>query len=260
MICPTDKKFGGGVVDDRFQKLLQNQLTEIDDDSITSLKEFAFRGNTQLISISLPNLTTVPQYAFYSLSNLVNINLPKVYSVSGQYAFSSCTKLTFVYMPSLRTSTSREFRDCTRLVTAHLPKITTLSGEMFYGCSSLVNLIIDDKAQIASSATSTFTNSPFKGAGGTVYTNYENVASYPSYSYWGAAGMNVTFLSIQEHLVDLQTLGVDITNYYEIVDELPTSDISTTKVYLIETATAGTYAQHYYNGTAWSTNLPDIIL
>ena len=164
-----------------------------------------------------------------------------------------------------------------------MPKLTVINTESFYGCairnvvfksltsiggygfanSSIKNLVLEAN-QVVTIGSSTFNGTAFKNSNkGTAYVPYNQVANYNANSVWSSlASTGYTIIkSIQENLIELQELDVykfELSDYYDIVTELPTTDIDDTIVYFIETATAGTYEQWFHGSGQWA-QLPDNI-
>ena len=264
------------VVDDKLKLLVQNQLTELVDDTITVIPNYALHYKTALQTVDLPNATSnIGTEAFGYCSELVNVNLPKATSqYYTNYCFRNCTNLKYISLPNVVGIGATYFGYCSKLKVGVFNKLARISGYAFESCFVLNTLILPLRCSTGSDGLS-FRNSPYFNSGGTggiVYTNYENVNWYQNGNgYWNLTSANNQYKSIQENLIELQQIGynsetgkydyhIDLTPYYLIVDELPVSDISTTKVYFIETSTAGTYEQHFYNGSEWSADLPNITL
>ena len=271
------------VVDDSINKLLNGTLVEYRNDIVTTVRAYAFYGLTSLQKIELPNWVNTQfntGYTFYGCTGLKQAIFPKLIAKRsyGSQMFRNCSNLMFLSLPESIGIPQHCCTSCTKLQTAVLSKCgnsdaqSGFNANAFNGCSVLKNLILPLKCSIEGTS---LTGTPFVsgGSGGTVYTNYANKTWYTTASIWSNYynGGTLAVKSIQESLTELQQIGynsttgeydyhIDLTPYYEIVEELPTESISTTKVYLIETATTGTYEQHYYNGTNWLTDLPDITL
>lgn len=84
-----------GTTDERFKQLVERTITEISDDTVTSVGHHAFRHCDKLTSVNLPLVTSVGHYAFDSCSQLTSIDLPLVTSV-GTSAFYGCFELSCV--------------------------------------------------------------------------------------------------------------------------------------------------------------------
>ncbi len=148
--------------------------------SVTSIREYAFFGCTDLTSIEIPDsVTSIGRYAFYECSQLQSINVdalnPNYCSVDGvlfnkdkttliecpigkqgeysiphsvtsirEYAFSGCTGLTSVIIPSSVTSiVGSTFYGCTGLTSIEIPdSVTSIGVCAFYGCTGLTSILV----------------------------------------------------------------------------------------------------------------------
>lgn len=83
---------GGGESepDTRFKQLVEGTITEVSDDTVTSIGQYAFTGCSQLTSIDLPSVTSVGNYAFQSCSKLscVIIRAETVCTLANTNAFN----------------------------------------------------------------------------------------------------------------------------------------------------------------------------
>jgi hypothetical protein len=247
--------------DDRLKKIVSNELSELSDDTIISARSYAFAFCTNLVSVSLPNLVSGYTYLFYNCTKLKNVNLPKYDCdvLSGRYAFCYCSELAFISLPSCSRIAYTMFQNCANLVTVEMRNCTYIDKGGFYNSNNVRNFIFDNQVafnQYSSGSLGDWLPSGFL-SDGTVYTTNSNLSWYQNNVLWGST--NITFKSIQKNLIELKTIGVDITEWYEIVDELPTTDISTAKVYLIETEIVGTYEQWFYDSGSWE-QLSDITI
>lgn len=139
-------KVGGGFAEytegtgeDTLLKALRNQVTSVEDDTLTSIRAYGLANMSALTSVSFPNLQTINTYAFYSDANLVmnGWQFPAAKSI-GNYAFRYCYGLTgdFV-LPSTVTSIGQySFANCDGIETFTAPgSITTLGTYTFNGAS-----------------------------------------------------------------------------------------------------------------------------
>lgn len=217
-----------------------NKNTNNLDTAINSINELARVLNRQLVTVDIKQEVNMYEFAVLrSQPNLVSVRLRNSKNTIAQQQFSYDTKLEFV---DIAGTTDR------------------FNNLVFSGDTKLKTLVLRRTSGVFSMyGTTTFTDTPFRnGTGGTVYVPYTLVSTYSTATNWVALE-SCTFASIQENLIALNNVGVDITDYYEIVEEKPTTDISTTKVYLIETATPGTYEQWFYGSGSW-VQLADITL
>lgn len=118
---------------------LRNQVTSVEDDTLTSIRSYGLAYMTALTSVSFPNLQTINSYAFYNDTNLLMNGwpFPKAKSI-GNYAFRYCYGLTGdIILPSTVTSINQySFANCENMTTFTAPgAITTFGTYTFNGAS-----------------------------------------------------------------------------------------------------------------------------
>ncbi|MEI0530701.1 leucine-rich repeat domain-containing protein [Brachyspira pilosicoli] len=108
---------------------------------ITEIKENAFKGNVNLISIEFPDtLTTIGNYAFNNCKNLIKINFPSALIDIGKGAFLSCKSLEEVNLKDTKINilSTQIFSDCSKLSAVTLPDILSgIENSAFAYCYSL---------------------------------------------------------------------------------------------------------------------------
>ena len=75
---------------------IKRTVSQLQNDVLTTVGNYAFSYCGSLASIDLPNVTTVGNYAFRYCKLLTSINLPKVTTV-GEYAFDYCSSLKVLH-------------------------------------------------------------------------------------------------------------------------------------------------------------------
>lgn len=121
---------------------LRNQITSVEDDTLTSIRSMGLAYMTALTEVSFPNLQTINSYAFYDDYNLVmdGWQFPAAKSI-GNYAFRYCYGLTGdIVLPSTVTSIGQySFANCDGMDTfTAAGEITTLGTYTFIGASGHV--------------------------------------------------------------------------------------------------------------------------
>lgn len=205
------------------------------------------------------NVTSAVRESLH-FSNVEEINFPSLDRMEGTKTFADLTKLKKFFSPNLTyINESQIFYNDSVLEVVDLGKPSAIWSNSFANCSNFVSLVLRKTTVTSLGNANAFTGTPFRnGTGGTVYVPQALVSSYQNATNWSALE-STTFSAIQENLVALNALGVDITGYYEIVTELPTSGIATDIVYFIETQTAGIFEQWFYGTGSW-VQLADITL
>ena len=169
--------------DERFKQLVERTITDISDDTVTSVGDYAFGYCKQLTSVNLPLVTSLGQDAFKGCDQLTSIDLPLVTSV-GSNAFQRCTQLTSIDLPS----------------------VTSVGSSAFYGCSKLSCVIFRTETICSLSNANAFKNTPFDSgkAGGKLLVPSALVESYKTATNWSVIwgyGTN-QFLALEDYTVD----------------------------------------------------------
>jgi len=113
---------------------------KIDGNTVVSIGENAFSGNSYVKEIRLPDtVKDIGSYAFKDCRALTRITLPKSLEALGGEAFMDCKSLSFISIPEgvkeIRGST---FEGCSALSSINLcDSITDIHARAFFGCSSL---------------------------------------------------------------------------------------------------------------------------
>lgn len=126
--------------EDTLLKALRNQVTSVEDDTLTSIRSYGLAYMTALTSASFPNLQTINSYAFYDDYNIAwnGWEFPKAKTI-GNYAFRYCYGLTGdVVLPSTVTSIGQySFASCKNISTfTATGAITTFGTYTFVGASA----------------------------------------------------------------------------------------------------------------------------
>ncbi len=117
------------------------------DGSVTSIGNWAFMDNSNLISIAIPNtITTIGNLAFTGCSQLSSIILPKSLENIGVHAYSFCKSLSSITIPnSVMTIGDNAFANCSNLTSAIIGNsVTTIGERAFNGCSNLTSVTIGE--------------------------------------------------------------------------------------------------------------------
>ncbi|MBQ0142461.1 MAG: leucine-rich repeat protein [Prevotellaceae bacterium] len=120
--------------------------TIIFDGVLTSIWDYAFSKESQLISITIPSsVTSIGYYAFGYCSSLTSIEIPTSVTSIGDYAFNRCSSLTSIEIPTSVTSIGDyAFGYCSSLTSIEIPNsVTSIGGYAFSGCSSLTKIRVE---------------------------------------------------------------------------------------------------------------------
>ena len=118
-----------------------------DDDSVTSIGDYAFSGCRTLTSVTIPDsVTSIGSSAFYNCTSLTSVIIPDSVTSIGGAAFSDCTSLTSIAIPNSVTSIGGyAFSGCTSLTAVTIPdSVTSIGWVAFRDCTSLTSVTIPD--------------------------------------------------------------------------------------------------------------------
>ena len=123
--------------DDEFCKIIigrkipEGMPVDIYDETVKSLRNYAFHATEGLESANFPNVTTIGSQAFSDCPDLKSITFPKCTSCSGTYVFSNCYALESIDMPLLTYISDSGFSGCKKLVSVSLPSFTNSGRNLF---------------------------------------------------------------------------------------------------------------------------------
>lgn len=124
--------------DNRFYDLLQGNLEYVDDDNITTLKNYAFYYDVNLKHVKLNGLSSLSAWIFTRCENLIEAEFLNVSNIYGRSCFADCTSLKILNMPKLEeASASHTFNGCSSLEYVNLPKLDNIGGSGFGNCTML---------------------------------------------------------------------------------------------------------------------------
>jgi hypothetical protein len=133
-------------------------------EGITSIADFAFRSDLDIVSITLPDgITSIGKEAFLNCSSLERINIPASVTSIGVAAFLNTgiksitipegvtkiedytfakSKLTKISFPDSLTEIGYDaFTECDSLKSVKIPdSVTVIRGEAFYGCNNITSI------------------------------------------------------------------------------------------------------------------------
>lgn len=177
----------GGGTDTRFVDCAMGTLTEVNDDTITKTRQYAFSHNSSLVTVNLPNLTSIEQSVFRYCSNLEAVYCPKLPGNLPAYVFQNCYKLKTVNVPNVIGMTTSVFQDCRQLERLELGNISSISGtNTFKNCTNLTTLIIRRTGTSATTLgnVNSFTGTPIESGTGYIYVPSALLDAYKTATNW----------------------------------------------------------------------------
>lgn len=118
-----------------------------DGDTVTSIANNTFNGNTAILYVQIPNtVSKIGSYAFYSCKNLKAVAFPHHTIELGTYAFAFCTALTEANLGEtpVKTVPSSLFYGCSALKSVVLNGTETVESFAFGTCRALESVIYTD--------------------------------------------------------------------------------------------------------------------
>ena len=120
---------------------------EIDGKKVTEIGDSAFKGCTELTSITIPDgVIGIGNNAFSGCTSLETVTIPASVTYVGNSAFYGCTSLKSVTVPeSVTYIGGYAFAECYSLKYADIPaNVTGIGASPFYNCRSLENINTDE--------------------------------------------------------------------------------------------------------------------
>ena len=130
-------------------------------EGVTSIGNSAFYGCNSLTSIEIPaGVTSIGSSAFYRCSNLESVTFAEGSQLTsiGRSAFSGCNSLTSIEIPAGVTSIGGwAFNECRSLTSIEIPAgVTSIGDWVFHTCSNLESVTFAEGSQLTSIGTSAF--------------------------------------------------------------------------------------------------------
>lgn len=171
-------------------------LTELIDNTCTSVGNYAFYGRADIQTVVLENVTSIGKEAFRYCTGLVTLSLPKVSYFPT--AMEGCTGLKTFDLPLITSLGSQYFfKGCTELERLDLPCCThmgcgkTYSAYTFDGCSKLTTLILRSQTMCTLDNTSIFYGSTLLKQTGYVYVPAALVDTYKADEFWSTVASQI---------------------------------------------------------------------
>ena len=135
--------------------------------NVTGIRSDCFTGCTALETVSFPALKVLDGY-FRNCTALKNVDLPQVKDIRKQYAFEKCTALERIDLPL-----------CT-----HIGVGTSYACCAFRACSSLSVAILRSSTMCKLDDVSDFSDTPISKGTGYIYVPKALIESYQAHEKW----------------------------------------------------------------------------
>ena len=178
----------------QLEQLLTNTLTELINDTLTTIKSYTFRQATSLQKLYLPKVTYIGTQAFHTCTGLTELSFPKLATMEA-YAFQGCTKVHTVYMPLLTYLQASTFTDCISITELDLPKVTQMGNLSLSGCTNLTKLVLKAGTVCKMSNVAALNNTPIAKGVGYIYVPDNLVDSYKVATNWSTYANQIKGLS-----------------------------------------------------------------
>lgn len=133
---------GGGGSSAAVKGLIERNLLEISDDSVTYIGRFAFYRSS-VRRVSFPNATRIETGAFVLCDGLQSLDLPNVVTVeAGATDEMEMSGFGELYLPKAKTIGDGAFASCQGLGRVELPCVESIGDGAFYMAFNLYEVII----------------------------------------------------------------------------------------------------------------------
>ena len=164
-------------------------ITELVDEHITAISDYAFYGCSALKTVICTNATSFRSDSFTGCRALETVSLPQVRYLDG--VFRNCTALKNVDLPNLRDLRKQyAFENCTSLERIDLPACTHIGVGKGYGCgafhacSSLSVAILRSTTMCELDDISVFSATPISNGTGYIYVPKALIETYQAHEKW----------------------------------------------------------------------------
>lgn len=194
--------------------LIAHTLTDLEDDTVTKLRNYAFYQNPTLQTVVLPNATAIGSNAFQNCTALTSAVFDKATSVSNNM-FSGCTALQTVSFPLATSIGSAAFTNAPTGVLAFpnatsvssgaaaqngpagfdFTKKLTIPASAFSDAYRFQHLVLRSSELCPLSNVNAFTNSPIGVGLGYIYVPSDLVDTYKAATNWSTYADQIVSIS-----------------------------------------------------------------
>jgi len=129
-------------------------------DSVTRIRDQAFRTCRSLTSITIPDSVTEIGNCAFSCTSLRTVTIPDSVTEIAEGAFYDCASLTTISIPDSVTQIGDyAFEDCTSLTSVTIPdSVTEIGEEAFENCRSLATVTVRGRQGVTDTIRNAFPN------------------------------------------------------------------------------------------------------
>ena len=171
--------------DTRFADSVMDTLISVDDETITSMRPYAFCYCQNLVTARLPSITVGATCAFRYCNKLEMADLPKLAGTCGSYLFDNCPSLFSVNIPKVTGLSTWCLSNCAALKKVELGNLSTINANAF-NASSLEALIIRKTGTSATTLSNinAFSGTPIADGLGYIYVYKDMVDKFKTATNW----------------------------------------------------------------------------
>ena len=169
--------------------IIMRTVTEVIDQHINTISEYAFYGCTALKTVIGTNVTSLRSDCFSGCTALETVSFPLLKTMDG--GFENCTALKNVDLPAVKNIRKQyAFRKCTALekidlpVCTHIGVGTSYACCAFQNCSSLTTAILRSETMCELDDRSVFSDTPIAKGTGYIYVPQALIESYQAHEKW----------------------------------------------------------------------------
>ncbi|MHA3839566.1 leucine-rich repeat domain-containing protein, partial [Mycoplasma sp. HF14] len=150
---------------------------EITDDTIAEIAASVFENNQSITSVSFPNVRTINKSAFKGATNLASVSAPKAERIS-LTSFYNATSLRSVSFPNLTSVGDNAFDGATNLSNIYMPKLKWIGYGVFKNTPKLKGkIVVNDILVKWDDAKGKIDNDWITKIAGGVFENNENITT-----------------------------------------------------------------------------------
>lgn len=201
---------GGGGGSDLARQVIDRTVTEVSDDTIETIGNYAFAYCSYLQSLKSKSVKNIGDFGANTCTALKELYLPSLTTI-GKNAFSTCHALESICLPSVTKINDSAFASCTNLVSADFSSRVTMTATVFNNDTKFKILILRANTCSVLSKITVFGGTCFASgkSGGILLVPAALIETYKNTTNWSTIygyGTN-QFLALEDYTVDGTTTG-----------------------------------------------------